>query len=124
MCEPKEDERTNIISIMIPMEDPLELTRQLNREPNIPVALAILTWELGDLQKCITHNQWFPGLTDAYYAEAKKALGAILFQSIIIAKLLGTSLEESIQSGYDEIKDRINQRKNGEGYVGESKQPK
>ena len=105
----------------------LELTRKLGREPNIDTALHILQWELGDLTKSHVHMKWYtdPDRRKAWKAECMHALGSILFQTAVIAKLLGYEFNGLITFGVDTVKDRIvdKEKKSGrfESYVGEGK---
>ena len=105
--------------------DVLELTRRLKREPNIPTAINILTWELGDLAKCQTYGKWFPNLAMSYREESRIALSAIVFQSAVIAELLGTNLREMMEMGIDSVKERAIDIEHKVGryqeYVGEPK---
>ena len=88
--------------------DVLELTRRLRREPNVDTALHILPWELGDLTKSCTYMKWHgPELTSAYKAEAKIALSALLFQEMVIMKLLGIDFQEVIDLGVETVKERV-----------------
>jgi len=91
------------------MEQPdvLELTRRLGREPNIDTALHIMQWELGDLTKSWTYSKWHPDLEAAYKAEAKHALGSLLFQAEVIAQLLGTTSQQAFNFGGMTVEDRI-----------------
>ena len=89
--------------------DVLDLTRQLGREPNIDTALHILQWELGDLTKSHTYMKWHtdPDERKAWKVECMHALGSILFQSAVIAKLLGYDFNDLVTFGVDTVKDRI-----------------
>jgi hypothetical protein len=106
-------------------DDVLSLTRKLKREPNIDTAIDIITWELGDLRKCETYKEWHPNLSPGYIEEQKKALGGIVFQSMVIARLLDTTIDEIIDLGFENVKERIKDMKAGSGrfteYVGEDK---
>ena len=108
-------------------QDVLTLTRRLGRIPNIDTAIDILTWELGDLRKSETYKTWHPSSKIAYQEEQKKALGAIVFQSMVIASLLGVSLDDIIKLGFENAKERIVdlQNKSGRfaGYVGDGITP-
>jgi len=96
-------------------DEAVNLTKQLGRQPDLRTAADILTWQVGDLQKAVTYAEWHPNLKPAYGAEAKLALGSIVLQVAVCAKLLDTSLEEIIQLGVDSIKDRIEDYKNHKG---------
>ena len=85
----------------------LELTRKLGREPNLSTALHIMQWELGDLAKSCTYMKWHPDDARLYEAEAKKALGDLLFQAEVVAQLLGTGYMESFSMGTITVEDRI-----------------
>jgi len=87
--------------------DALALTRKLGREPNISTALHIMQWNLGDLTKSWTYSKWHPSLSEAYLAEAKLALGSLLFQTEVVASLLGTDLASLFDLGEDTVLDRI-----------------
>ena len=103
----------------------LDLTRQLGREPNIPTALHIMQWELGDLAKSTTYMRWHPDLANAYKVEAKHALADLVFQAEVVAQLLGTDLRESFNFGLEVVKERVDdkERKIGrfKSYEGERK---
>jgi len=106
--------------------DVIELTRRLGREPNIDTALHILQWELGDLTKFHTYRKWHtdPDLRKAWREECMHALGSVLFQTAVIAKLLGYDFNDLITFGVDTVRDRIAEKGKKEGrfqsYVGES----
>jgi len=110
------------------MKDPygvLELTRKLDREPNIDTALHIIMWELGDLAKSHVYSNWHPDLATSYRAEAKLALASLLFQVHVVAALLEASPTELLNIGIATVQDRINEmeKKIGrfEHYIGEKK---
>ena len=85
----------------------LRLTRKLGREPNLSEALHIMQWELGDLAKSCTYIAWHPDLAPAYRAEAKKALGDLLFQAEVVAQLLNTTSAQAFISGIMTVEDRV-----------------
>ena len=89
------------------MDDVLNLTRRLGREPNLETALHILQWELGDLTKSITYMKWHPDLATAYEKEAMAALGSLLFQARVCTDLLKLDFDGVVQFGIDTVRDRI-----------------
>ena len=93
----------------MPEPDVLELTRRLKRTPNINTALHIMQWELGDLAKSYIYTTWHsdPLQNSAWLAEARKALGSLLFQAEVIAQLLGTTSKDAFNFGVMEVEDRI-----------------
>ena len=105
--------------------DVLALTRKLGREPNVDTALHILQWELGDVAKATTYMSWHPELTSSYKAEAKLALSSLVFQTMVVSKLLGFEIEELLEMGVDIIKGRIEEKQKKLGrfqhYVDEGK---
>jgi len=107
--------------------DVIELTRKLGREPNIDTALHILQWELGDLTKSHTYMKWYtdPDLRKCWKLECMHALGDMLFQTAVIAKLLGYEFNDLVTFGVDTVRDRIvdMEKKIGrfQSYVGEQK---
>jgi len=107
--------------------DVLELTRRLGREPNVDTALHILQWELGDLTKSHTYMKWHtdPNMLKGWKVECMHALGSILFQTAVIAKLLGYDFNELVTFGVDTVRDRIVDKEKKidrfKTYVGEEK---
>ena len=104
------------------MEDVLELTRKLGREPNIDTALHIMQWELGDLAKATVYTKWHPDLANAYKGEAKKALSDLIFQVYVVAALLNQSPDSLLNFGIGTVKDRIKEKESKVGrfqsYIG------
>jgi len=78
--------------------NPIELTRLLNREPNIDTATNIVQWELGDIAEMLL-------LADDSWGWASKeiqlALGAVVFQTEVIAILLHDTVFSLIFSSLD-----------------------
>ena len=109
------------------MEQPnvLELTRRLGREPNVDTALHIMMWNLGDLSKSWTYSKWHTDIEQdkAYLAEARHALGSLLFQAEVVARLLGTTSKDSFNFGVMTVEDRIEDKEKKRGrfqsYVGD-----
>ena len=90
--------------------DVLDLTRRLGREPNVDTALDIITWELGDLTKSWVYSKWHPTDAGVYREEAKLALASLLFQSLVVARLLGTDFQKLIDIGVETVQDRIKEK--------------
>ena len=100
----------------------LELTRRLDREPNVDTALHIMQWELGDLTKSMIYSKWHPDLADACKGEARKALSDLIFQVHVVSALLNVSPAKLLDDGIETVKDRIKEKESKVGrfqnYVG------
>jgi len=90
--------------------DPLELTRRLDREPNIETALLIIQWELGDLAKSHIYSQWHPDLASSYRVEARKALSDLFFQAHVVAALLEASPAKLLADGIETVETLIKEK--------------
>lgn len=86
----------------------LALRESVLGEETLRETLNIITYELGDLHKCVVYSETrYPHLKEAYMAEAKIALADIITQTRLLAEMLGADFETLMVDGEERFRERM-----------------
>lgn len=77
----------------------LQLTKAIYPDDDIGKQIRVVTYELGDLVKCVHKMLRFPHLSSGFKAEAKLALADLIIQLHLTAAYLGFDFDELTELG-------------------------
>ena len=83
----------------------LQLVREIYPDDDIGKQIRVVTYELGDLVKCIHKMLRFPHLSSAFRAEAKLALADLIAQLHLTAAYLEFDFDELVELGFRRAKE-------------------
>jgi len=83
----------------------LQLAQETYPDDDVGKQIRVLTYELGDLVKCVHKMLRFPRLSTAFRAEAKLALADLITQIHLTAAYLDFDYDELVDLGFRRAKE-------------------